>query len=295
MSDARRRQAIVARAIPYLFIAPAIALLGVFVLYPMLHLAWVSLNEWNILKNEMTFVGGANYRAIVADADFWKAARNTLVFVLGTVPIGMALSLALALLLDDALRGARILRTVVFAPVVTSTVAAGLVFVWLADYERGAMNAALAGLGLARVRFLQDERWAMAAVVVMTLWKQAGYNMVLFLAGLQGIPETTYEAAALDGADSGWRRFRHVTWPLLWPTTFFILVISTIFAFRAFEPMYVMTRGGPVGATTTLVYYVFDRAFRMGDMGQAAAVSVLLTLSVLGLTAVQFRFREDKP
>ena len=134
----------------------------------------------------------------------------------------------------------------------------------------------------------------MPAVILMTLWKQAGYNMVLFLAGLQGIPETYYEAAALDGAGTGWRRFRHVTWPLLWPTTFFVLVVSVIHAFRAFEPMYVMTRGGPVGSTTTLVYYVFDRAFRFGDMGGAAAASVIMAGVVLALTWLQMRARGEE-
>lgn len=278
---------------PYLFVAPATLLLGVFVIYPVAELMWVSLHEWNILEDRMTYVGLQNFRAVLRDDVFWQALRNTLVFVAGTVPLGMALSLGLALLLDDRLRAVGLLRTVMFAPVVTSAAAAGIVFVWLMDYDQGALNALFGALGLPRVRFLQSEAWAMPAVILMTLWKQAGYNMVLFLAGLQGIPESYYEAAELDGAGRGFRRFRHVTWPLLWPTTFFVLVVSVIFAFRAFEPMYVMTRGGPVGSTTTLVYYVFDKAFRFGDMGQAAAVSALMTALVLALTWVQFRVRGD--
>lgn len=278
---------------PYLFVLPATLLLGLFVLYPVAQLLWVSLHEWNILEDRLTWVGLANFRAVLADDAFWQALGNTLVFVVATVPLGLALSLGLALLLDDRLRGVGFLRTVMFAPVVTSAAAAGIVFVWLMDYDQGALNALVAAVGLPRVRFLQSEAWAMPAVILMTLWKQAGYNMVLFLAGLQGIPESYYEAAELDGAGRGWRRFRHVTWPLLWPTTFFVLVVSVIFAFRAFEPMYVMTRGGPVGATTTLVYYVFDKAFRFGDMGQAAAVSALMVALVLALTWVQFRARGD--
>lgn len=278
---------------PYLFVAPATLLLGLFVLYPVAQLLWVSLHEWNILEDRLTWVGLSNFRAVLADDVFWQALGNTLVFVVATVPLGVALSLGLALLLDDRLRAVGFLRTLVFAPVVTSAAAAGIVFVWLMDYDQGALNALIAAVGLPRVRFLQSESWAMPAVILMTLWKQAGYNMVLFLAGLQGIPESYYEAAELDGAGRGWRRFRHVTWPLLWPTTFFVLVVSVIFAFRAFEPMYVMTRGGPVGATTTLVYYVFDKAFRFGDMGQAAAVSALMTALVLALTFVQFRARGD--
>jgi multiple sugar transport system permease protein len=262
-----------AAASAYLFLAPALVLLGLFVVYPMLSLLVVSLNRWDILKDEMHFVGLANYQVLFATPDFWRAALNTLYYVAATVPAGIALSLGLALLLNQKLRGIGLLRTLVFTPVVTSSVAAGIVFVWL----------------LAPGHWLQSETWAMPAVILMTLWKQAGYSMVLFLAGLQGIPETYYEAAALDGAGGPWRRFRYVTWPLLRPTTLFVLVISVIQACRAFEPMYVMTRGGPVGSTTTLVYYVFDRAFRFGDMGQAAAASVLMAALVLGLTALQFR------
>jgi multiple sugar transport system permease protein len=277
-----------------LFLAPALALLGVFVLYPIAQLFRVSFHRWDILRDRMTWVGLANYRGILADPDFWSVLGNTLYYVAVTVPLGVALSLSLALLLHDRVRGVGLLRTMVFTPVVTSSVAAGIVFVWLLDAERGLVNAALGLVGLAGPRWLQSETWAMPAVILMTLWKQAGYNMVLFLAGLQGIPASYYEAAELDGAGRGWRAFRHITWPLLWPTTFFVLVISVIQAFRAFEPMYVMTRGGPVGATTTLVYYVFEKAFKYGDMGAAAAVSVLMLGMVLVLTFVQFRSRGEE-
>ena len=279
---------------PYLFILPAGLLLTLFVLYPMASLVVVSLNRWNILRDEMVWVGLANYRTLFAEGEFAHALVNTVYFTAVTVPVGMALSLGLALLLDTKLRGVGLLRTMVFTPVVTSSVAAGIVFVWLLDTDQGLVNAVLGRLGMTPVPWLQSERWAMPAVILMTLWKQAGYNMVLFLAGLSGIPETYYEAAALDGAGTGWRRFRHVTWPLLWPTTFFVLVVSVIHAFRAFEPMYVMTRGGPVGSTTTLVYYVFDRAFRFGDMGGAAAASVIMAGVVLALTWLQMRARGEE-
>jgi multiple sugar transport system permease protein len=275
----------------YLFILPAALLLGVFVLYPMLVLLWVSIHEWNILKDEMTFVGTANYSAIVAEGDFWRSLLNTLYFTAVTVPVGMAISLALALLLNDRIRGVGFFRTAIFTPVVTSTVAAGVVFVWLLDYDQGMVNWFLEAVGVGRINWLQSPTWAMPAVVLMTLWKQAGYNMILFLAGLQGIPDMYYEAASIDGVRRGWPTFRHITWPLLWPTTFFVLVVSTIYAFRAFEQMYVMTRGGPVGATTTLVYYTFDKAFKFGNMGQAAAVSAIMMVLVLGVTWLQFRAR----
>ena len=273
----------------YLFILPAIALLGVFVIYPVFELMWVSLHQWNILRDEMTYVGASNFRAILSESDFWNALLNTLYFVIATVPLGMALSLGLALLLNEKVKGVGLFRTAVFTPVITSTVAAGVIFIWLMDYDRGMINHFLQAVGIGKINWLQSERWAMPAVIGMTLWKQAGYNMVLFLAGLQGIPDMYYEAAAIDGAKRGWQTFRFVTWPLLRPTTFFVLVISIIFAFKSFEQMYVMTRGGPVGATTTLVYYIFDKAFKFGNMGQAAAVSVLMALIVMAITWLQFR------
>jgi multiple sugar transport system permease protein len=277
----------------YLFLLPACLLLGVFVFYPLLQLIFVSLNDWNILKDQMTFVGLKNYRAILQEESFRQALVNTFYFVAVTVPVGMTISLGLALLLSDKLKGAGLFRTAVFTPFVTSTVAAGVIFIWLMDYDRGLVNAALETVGAGRINFLQSDRWAMPAVIVMTIWKQAGYNMILFLAGLQGIPEMYYEAAAIDGAKRGWQTFRHITWPLLWPTTFFVLVISIIFAFRSFEQMFVMTRGGPVGSTTTLVYYIFDKAFKFGNMGQAAAVSTLMVVIVLLITWAQFRGQKE--
>ncbi len=277
----------------YMFLLPAIALLGAFVLYPLVQLLWMSVHDWDILRGDARFVGAANYRAILSDEAFWQSLLNTFIYVAATVPLGVVLSLALALLLNKKLRGIGFLRTAIFTPVVTSTVAAGIIFVWLMDYDTGLLNAFLGVFGIAPINFLQSERWAMPAVVLMTLWKQAGYNMVLFLAGLQSIPEDVYEAAAVDGATSGWQVFRHITLPLLAPTTFFVTIISVIYAFRAFEQMYAMTRGGPVGSTTTLVYYIFDKAFKYGSMGQAAVVATLMVVIVLCVTALQFRLQRQ--
>jgi multiple sugar transport system permease protein len=278
----------------YLFLLPALLLLGVFVIYPLLQLLWVSLNDWNILRDQMTFVGWQNYREILQEESFWQSLRNTILYVAVTVPLGMAISLGLALLLNDKIKGVGLIRTIIFTPFVTSTVAAGVIFVWLLDYDTGLLNSMLSAVGIGRINWLQSPTWAMPAVILMTLWKQAGYNMILFLAGLQGIPDLYYEAAAIDGIRSGWQRFRYITWPLLWPTTFFVLVISIIFAFRSFEQMFVMTRGGPVGSTTTLVYYIFDKAFKFGNMGHAAAVSALMVLIVLLITWLQFRGQKNE-
>src|SRR5262249_52048618 len=160
----------------YLFIAPALVLLTVFVIYPVIQLFWVSIHDWNILKDEMTFTGAENFKAVLSESDFWKALLNTFYYVAVTVPLGMAVSLGLALMLNDKIKAVGLFRTAVFTPVVTSTVAAGVIFVWLMDYDQGAINHLLNAAGVGKINWLQSERWAMPAVILMTVWKQAGYN-----------------------------------------------------------------------------------------------------------------------
>jgi multiple sugar transport system permease protein len=172
---------------------------------------------------------------------------------------------------------------------VTSLVAAGLVFVWLLNYDFGVLNMMLEKLGLAKVPWLVDDKYAMLSVIIMTIWKDAGYNMILFLAGLNNISESYYEAARIDGAGS-WKIFWKITWPLLMPTTFFILVVRIIFSFRTFEQIYAMTKGGPVGSTTVFVYYIYEKAFKYFEMGYASAAAIALLLIVLVLTYIQFKF-----
>ena len=271
----------------WLYLAPALILLGIFVFYPTVRLICDSFYSWDGM-GERTFVGFQNYRTLIEDEEFWQTVKNSFVFIVGSVPTGMAISLAMALLIQKHLMGRDIFRTIFFAPVVTSLVAAGLVFVWLLNYDFGVLNLMLEKIGLAKMPWLVDDKYAMFSVIVMTIWKDAGYNMILFLAGLNNISESYYEAARIDGAGS-WQTFWKITWPLLMPTTFFILVVRIIFSFRAFEQIFAMTKGGPVGSTTVFVYYIYEKAFRYFEMGYASTAAIALLLIVLVLTYIQFK------
>ena len=271
----------------WLYLAPALILLGIFVFYPTVRLICDSFYSWDGM-GERTFVGFQNYRTLIEDEEFWQTVKNSFVFIVGSVPTGMAISLAMALLIQKHLMGRDIFRTIFFAPVVTSLVAAGLVFVWLLNYDFGVLNLMLEKIGMAKMPWLVDDKYAMFSVIVMTIWKDAGYNMILFLAGLNNISESYYEAARIDGAGS-WQTFWKITWPLLMPTTFFILVVRIIFSFRAFEQIFAMTKGGPVGSTTVFVYYIYEKAFRYFEMGYASTAAIALLLIVLVLTYIQFK------
>jgi multiple sugar transport system permease protein len=271
----------------WLYLAPALILLSLFVFYPVVRLFYDSFYRWDGM-GARTFVGLEHYRMLVDDDQFWQTVKNSFVFIVGSVPAGMAVSLAMALLIHKYLVGRDLFRTIFFAPVVTSLVAAGLVFVWLLNYDYGVINRMLETAGFAKIPWLVDDKLAMLSVIVMTIWKDAGYNMILFLAGLNTISESYYEAARIDGANR-WQMFWKITWPLLMPTTFFILVVRIIFSFRTFEQIYAMTKGGPAGSTTVFVYYIYEKAFSYFEMGYASAAAIALLLMVLALTYIQFK------
>jgi multiple sugar transport system permease protein len=271
----------------WLYLAPATILLTLFYFYPTARLFFDSFYEWDGM-GERLYVGLENYALLISDEEFWRTVRNSFVFIIGSVPTGMALSLAMALLIQKNVVARDFFRTVFFAPVVTSLVAAGLIFVWLLNYDYGILNLLLSHFGLQKVPWLVSEKYAMLSVIAMTIWKDAGYNMILFLAGLNNISETYYEAARIDGA-TRWQIFWKITWPLLMPTTFFILVVRIIFSFRTFEQIYAMTKGGPVGSTTVFIYYIYEKAFKYFEIGYASAAAILLLIIVLVMTYVQFR------
>jgi multiple sugar transport system permease protein len=271
----------------WLYLAPALILLSIFVFYPTVRLLCDSFYSWDGMSDR-AFIGIQNYRMLIEDDEFWQTVKNTFVFIIGSVPTGMAISLVMALLIQKHLIGRDIFRTIFFAPVVTSLVAAGLVFVWLLNYDFGLLNLMLEKFGLVKIPWLVDDKYAMLSVIAMTIWKDAGYNMILFLAGLNNISESYYEAARIDGAGS-WQMFWKITWPLLMPTTFFILVVRIIFSFRTFEQIYAMTKGGPVGSTTVFVYYIYEKAFKYFEMGYASAAAIALLMIVLVLTYMQFK------
>jgi ABC-type sugar transport system permease subunit len=268
------------------FIAPNFLLLGVFSYWPLLYQAYLSLTRWDMINPTKAFVGLRNYRFMFSEPGFHKVLLNTAYFT-GAVLIGsLILGLALAMLLNQRLRGRNIVRGIVFAPFVLSGAAVGLVWAYIFDPVYGLMRVVLGWFGIGSPDWLVSTTWAMPAVIIVYLWKNAGYSAIIFLAGLQNIPAELYDAAKVDGA-TGWQSFRHITLPQLSPTTFFISVTTIIFSIQAFDIIAVMTEGGPVDATTTLIWYLYQQGFRAFRAGLAAAVGMLLFVLMLVITLIQ--------
>ncbi len=273
----------------YLFVAPATVYLALFAFLPMVLAGYMSLHRWHLLKDEHPFIGLGNYAKMFADPFFRNAIYNTFVYVVFSVPLGVVAALAVAMLVARPLRGVGVFRTLFFIPAVSSQVALSMVWIWILLPEVGLINGAMKWLGLdGSTNFLAEPGWAMAALVAMSLWIGLGPRMIIFLAGIQSIPEQLYEAAALDGC-TGWQRFRHVTLPLLAPTTLFVVVTTTIAAFQLFTPVYVMTRGGPRRTTDVVLYHIYKEAWQKFDVGMASAMSYVLLAMILVVALVQFR------
>lgn len=277
---------------PYLFITPNILLFLVFMIFPILFTFYISFHKWTIL-GKPNFVGLGNYYQLLTDNVFWISLWNTLYYTIGTVPFSMALGLAGAILLNRRIPLRAFFRGVFFAPVVVSLVATGLIWSWMYNPNYGLFNHLLQFVGIEGVNWLSSTAWAMPAVIITTLWVRTGYCLVIYLAGLQAIPESLYEAAEIDGASS-WQKFWYVTLPLLRHTTTFVLVISVIYGFMVFDLIYTMTNGGPGHSTTVIVQYIFQKAFVEGDMGYGSALGAVLFLIMMVLAAVQLRLGREK-
>jgi multiple sugar transport system permease protein len=238
------------------------------------------------------WIGLDNYRRLLFTDDlFRKILFNTVYYTLGSVPLAIVAGLLLAVLVNAPLRGMTLFRTAFFMPVVSSVVAIALLWQWLYNSDFGIINEALRALGVRNPPvWLSDPRWAMPALIFMSVWRQAGYNMVIFLAGLQGIPQHLYEAAEIDGANR-WQRFWRITLPMLSPTTFFVLVISVIGSFQVFDQALILTNGGPADATHTVVMYIYNQGFQFFKMGYAAAVAWILFMLIFVLTLAQWRYQ----
>lgn len=279
----RRREACLAWAL----VAPSLALFGLVYLYPIAYSAYVSLLEWDLV-GAARWVGLANYRDL-RSAEFAEVLANTALYSVGVVVLSQALGLALAVLLNNRTRLSALFQASIFSSYVVSWVAVSLLWIWLLDPQYGLVTYLLRLVGLPAVNWLGDHRIALWSLVLVTVWKTVGYPMVIYLAGLQAIPSDLYEAAALDGAD-GWRRFRYVTWPLLTPTTLFLVVTLTIASFQGFDIVKIMTQGGPVTSTMIYVYYIYELAFQNFKLGKASAAVVVFFLLILALTAAQWWF-----
>jgi len=276
------------RVVPYLFIAPNMVVFTVFVFVPIVLAFCISLTEWSLIGDPI-FVGFGNYVDMAKDADFWTALLNTLVYTVGTVPTSMALGLAAAVGLNRKLPGRALLRSIYFVPVIISLVATALIAAWMFNDNYGVINNALGALGLEPVPWLSSPRWAMPSLMITTLWIRLGFNMVVYLAALQSIPTELYDAARVDGAN-GRRRFVHITWPLLGPTTFLLLILNVIYSLHVVDLIYVMTGGGPGFSTSVLVQYIYQQAFQESQMVYASAIGVVLYLMLLIFTVFQWWF-----
>jgi multiple sugar transport system permease protein len=267
------------------FVAPATILIGIFALVPIVWSGVISFQA-NDLTSAPHSVGFANYRALAKDPAFRSAVKHTLIYTVLFVPISVGGALAVAVALNRKIRGIRFYRLAFFVPVVTSTVATGIVFLWLLDPTFGLVNYILHAVGLPQQSFLQDPNQALYCVVAMTVWSWLGFNVIIYLAALQGIPHDLLEAAEIDGA-SKWSSFRTIVVPLLGPATLFLVVWSTINALQLFDEVYVTTRGGPLHSTTVVVYYLYQQAFQFFNGGYGAAIAYVLFLGILIVTVIQ--------
>src|SRR5262245_8345188 len=266
-------------------IAPSLVLFALVYLYPVAYSAWVSVYEWD-LTTPARYVGLQNYRGLWS-ADFGEVLTNTVLYSVGVVVLSQALGLALAIPLNNRTRLGALFQASIFSSYVVSWVAVSLLWIWLLDPQYGLVTYLLRLVGLPAVNWLGDHRLALWSLVLVTVWKTVGYPMIIYLAGLQAIPGDLYEAAALDGAD-GWRRFRHITWPLLTPTTLFLLITLTVTSFQGFDIVRIMTQGGPVTATMIYVYYIYEQAFQYFKLGKASAAVVVFFALIVALTVAQW-------
>ena len=273
-------------------LAPAAALILAFTLGPLLFSLWISLHEWRLIDPAPLFLGLDNYAALLSNRDWWSAIGNTALFTLH-VPAAMAVALALALLTQGSRRGLRWARLALFLPAITSVAAIAVVWKWLLSDQYGLLNQVLERAGLESVPWLTSPDTALASLMIIGIWMVVGYQMVVFQAGLAAIPRDWYDAARVDGAGP-WQRFRHITLPGLRHTLFFVLVTSVIGSFQVFALVYVMTEGGPLGATDVAVYHIYREAWEFLRFGNAAAMSWLLFALVFAATWLHFRFLETR-
>lgn len=273
---------------PYLFVAPLMIFIALFTYIPILASLNLSFREWNFLSPDMPFVGFRNYEQLLASRDLWNSLWVTTLFAILSVPLRLGLALVIANYLVRESMHVRLLRGALFLPSVTSTVSIAVVFSWVFSTDYGMVNALLGTFGLGKVQWLQNPHLALWVLIFVNTWKQIGYDIVIYIAGLQAIPRELYDAAAVDGGKR-LHVFRRITMPLVMPTTYFLLVISVIEAFQVFTIVNVMTKGGPAGATDMLVNLLYEIGFVLFDIGRGSALAVLLFILLVGLAILKSR------
>jgi multiple sugar transport system permease protein/sn-glycerol 3-phosphate transport system permease protein len=270
----------------YLFLLPALVILLAFVYWPVAYSVWLSVHRWDWLMPEPQFVGLSNFTVMLSSAQFQAALWRTTLFTLVSVPPTLGLALVVAVLVAPPSRTNRLLRSVYFLPTVMSAVAIGVIFDWMMNTEVGTFNRVLRALGFSGVRWLTDPELALYSIALVEVWKQFGYAVVIYAAGLQAIPRDLYEAARMDGAGAR-RQFWDITFPLVMPTTYFLLILSIINGFQVFTFVEVMTEGGPARATEVILYYLVRTGFDSANVGLGSAVALVLFAILLGITVLK--------
>lgn len=273
--------------IGYLLIAPGFLIYALFILLPILWTVVMSFTDYNL--RTFSFVGLSNYISMFRDDLFKKSVENTVCYSVITIPVTMALALVLAILLNQKIKGRGIFRTLFYMPNIFSMVAVSMAWLYLFDTHNGILNRLLGAVGLPAVGWITSTSTALVSVAVMSIWNSTGYNMLLFLSGLQSIPEYLYEAASIDGA-TRWQKFVNITIPQLAPTTFFVFVMSCINSFQVFGQVLIVTNGGPLNSTTTIAHQIYKNGFEYYKMGYASAQAVVMLLIILGITVVNFKY-----
>ncbi len=271
----------------YLFITPTILLFAVFTVIPVVMAFYLSFTNYDVLSR-MDWVGLDNYRKLIADDLLWQTFRNVLYYTVIFVPLNILTSLLVALLLNRASRGVKLFRTLNYLPTLTSAVAAATVWLWILHPEFGLLNGFLSYFGITGPAWLSQSSTAMTSVIMVTLWQAIGSNMVIYLAGLQGVPDYLYESAKLDGANAV-QRFCFITWPQLRPTTFLVSTMSIIGALQLFDQAFVLTQGGPANATKTPVYLIYQQGFNQLQMGYASSQAFVLALAILIFSLINMK------
>lgn len=282
----------------YLFLAPAISAIGIFFFLPVVAAFMISFTDFDIYTlgdwSTLRFVGLKNYLKLIDDPLFWQALQNTFYYVVAAAPLSIAISLGAALLLNSKLiKYKGIFRLSYFMPVVTTLVAVAIVWRFIYHPKFGILNYILSFAGINPIDWLGDPVWAMPSIILMSVWKNFGYNMIIFIAGLQNIPEELYEAADIEGAN-GWQKFKSITLPMLAPTTLFVTLITMIGFFQVFAEPYVMTQGGPLNKTLTIVQYMYQEGFRWWNMGYSASIAFVLFFIIFIGTMIQLKIQKSK-
>ncbi len=272
----------------FFFMLPSLLILLVFVIVPILQVGWMSFLDWRLEVDQQSFIGLENYTHLLEDERFWNALKNTGVYTLGVVPGQILLALIFALALNEKIRGRTFFRAIFFLPVIVSFAVEAILWRFLLDPDLGMVTYYSRLLNLPTSEWLRSMTWAMPTIILISVWRWFGYNLVILLAGLQGIPEVYYEAAKVDGA-GGFRRFVHITLPMLRPALIFTLVNAVISSLQVFDQIYVMTGGGPLFKTETLVAYIYHQGFEIFDFGYASAAACVLFLLILGVTLAQLK------